>query len=391
MGAPGCLTLEARDIILKADRVLATGRIAAAIPRAVEVVALTSLPEFLRREEGEAAVIVTGDPGFYSAAAYLRRELPGAEYSYYPGISSLQYFAAKLGRGYEGVCILSLHGRNVPFLGAVSYHPEVFMLTGGRQKAGDVLKELVRCGLGWLPVYAGENLSSDAERICSGTAETLAAIEFSDLTVLWIENPEWVSPEMMLSDSDYIHGDVPMTKEEIRWISTALLKITEKDLVWDIGAGTGSVSMEMARKAASGLVYAVEEKKKALELIEKNRIHTGCYNVVSVLGHAPEILQGLPRPDAVFVGGSSGRLDSILQEVHRANPKAKIVVNAITLETLEEARRVFEEYGWGCEIRQVGVQRSQRLGHYTMLKPQNPVYIIEKTEVCHGVDQANGY
>ena len=149
------------------------------------------------------------------------------------------------------------------------------------------------------------------------------------------------------------------------------------DTVWDVGAGTGAVTFELARKAMDGAVFAVERNTEAIELIAQNRQKLGGFNVHIVQGHAPEVLADLPKPNCVFVGGSGGNIREIIEIALMKNPKARIAVNAIALETLQETQRLFAEFGLQqVEITQLSAARGKSIGCYTMMTANNPVFIL---------------
>jgi precorrin-6Y C5,15-methyltransferase (decarboxylating) len=259
----------------------------------------------------------------------------------------------------------------------VAYNKKVFALTGGANSVQDVCRTLCRYGLGDVNVSVGERLSYSDERITSGKAVELQDMCFNELSVMYIENSSVVNPHTPLYDSDFIRGDIPMTKEEIRWLSISKLGISPQDIVYDIGAGTGSVSVEMARKAFDGFVYAIETKEEACDLIRKNITRHSAFNIEVIHGQAPDALEGLPAPGKAFIGGSSGNMDGILEKLIFLNPDIKIVVNAITLQTLNQAIAGFEKYGLTCtDIICVNIARSKKTGVYDMMMAQNPVFII---------------
>lgn len=322
-------------------------------------------------------ILVSGDTGFFSIAGTLTQKLSAScDIEVICGISSLQYFSSKLGISYENMKVVSLHGRENSILGAVSYNFRVFVLTGGATKAHDVCRSLADNNLGELMVTAGENLSMPSERIIKGSAKELSAYTFEDLTVLLIENTNYVNSYLPLYDEDFIRGEVPMTKEEVRAVTLAKLAVEPGDIVYDIGAGTGSVAIEMARCAFDGLVYAIERKADAIELIKENHKKLGAYNVIVVPGEAPEKLSGLPTPDKAFIGGSRGNMKEIVSLLLEKNPNIRLAANAITLETLNEAVTTFESHGLKTDIVCINVAASNKVGGYHMMNASNPVYII---------------
>ena len=378
MGTPDTLTGEARRALDTVDMVLATARLAALHSRATVCAFGELATRAVQAEGGTVAVLVSGDVGFFSAAAQLCTQLaPHGEVRLVCGMSSLQYFCAKLGVPYDDVCVRSLHGRVGSILGAVSYHKKVFVLTGGAQNAQTVCRALADAGLGGLAVHLGENLGMETEHIEHGTAAKLATQPCGNLAVLLIENPHAVNAAEPLRDAMFTRAKVPMTKEEVRWTACGRLSVQPGDTVWDVGAGTGAMTLELARRACDGLVYAVECKPDALDLLAENRCKLGGYNVQIVEGRAPEVLEALPVPDCVFVGGSGGELRRILALAKVKNTAVRVVVTAIALETLEEARRALVELGFtNVEVSQLAASRGKAVGSYTMMTALNPVFIL---------------
>ncbi len=189
-------------------------------------------------------------------------------------------------------------------------------------------QELVERGLGDVQLSVGERLSYSDERIVTGTAAELAGETFADLSVLLAENPDPVVRPWNgsgLPDGAFLRGDVPMTKEEVRSLALSKLRLEEHHVVWDVGAGTGSVSVECALSCPAGRVYAVEKKDAALALLAENKARFHAVNLEIVAGTAPEALTNLPAPDRVFLGGTSGSLEEILQVVFHKNPAARVV------------------------------------------------------------------
>ncbi len=322
-------------------------------------------------------VLVSGDTGFFSITKIFLNSLSSyREVNVICGISSLQYFCSKIGISYENLKTVSLHGRDDTILGAVSYNQKVFVLTGGNNKANQICRRLVDNGLGFVTVTVGENLSMPNENIMKGSPEELSKYFFEDLTVMLIENKNFVRHYLPLKDEDFIRGAVPMTKEEVRCVTLSKLAVEPCDVIYDIGAGTGSVAIEMARKANEGCVYAIEQNEEGIDLINKNRERLGGYNVSVIHGEAPDALEILPKPDKAFLGGSSGKVGKIVDLLIDKNPKIRLVVNAITLETLNEAVSVFEKHGLRTDVVCLNVANSKKVGGYHLMNANNPVYII---------------
>ncbi len=381
-GAEDFLTQRALKLIKSCDVVLSTsGRLSALLAGVREDIKEYAVSEIagkiLAAKGLNIGLLVSGDTGFFSITGRLAQKLEGAmDIEIVCGISSLQYFCARTGTGYENIKIVSLHGRENNILGAVAYNPVVFALTGGTSKAHTICRELAESGLPEIKATVGEKLSMPDERIVRGTVRELSQYIFDDLAVLLLENPGCANPYLPLRDRDFERGEVPMTKEEIRAVTLSKLAIMPSDTVYDIGAGTGSVAIEMARKAFEGCVYAIERKEEAIELIRKNREKLGAYNVTVVSGTAPNALEGLPRPDKAFIGGSSGNMGEIVGRLLEMNPQVHIAANAITIESLNEAVASFEENGLDTDIVCINSAVAKKAGRYHMMNANNPVYIV---------------
>ena len=179
-----------------------------------------------------------------------------------------------------------------------------------------------------------------------------------------------------MRDEWFIRGEIPMTKSEVRAVSVSKLELYRDNIVYDIGAGTGSVSVEAALKVPEGHVYAFEQKEEGCALIRANAEKAGVKNLTVVPGKAPESLYGYPAPDRVFLGGSSGNMEEILDLVTELNPAVQLVINVIALESLSQAMEWFRKKGWEPEVVCMQVSRAAKRGPYHMMQAQNPIYVL---------------
>ena len=348
--------------------------------------------EFLKSAEWSRAVfLVSGDTGFYSAATGALRafEEQGWEVELVPGISCLSWFAARLGRSYQDLAVLSCHGRDTDPAVWVREHAASFLLLGGKTGVRELCQGLIASGLSGCSLWVGENLSYEEERIVSGTPEQILGADgerpFGSLCCAVVENPEAVSERKIVSfglaDSEFLRGKVPMTKSEVRALSLSKLRLAPGAVCYDVGSGTGSVAVEMGlflKSCGGGQVYAVERKREALELTEANaRKFLGSWEGFHLVeGAAPGALVSLPAPTHVFIGGSGGRLEEILEAVLQKNPGARIAVNALTLETLTELLACHKRFRFETwEVVQIAVSVFHEVGSYHMPQAANPVYI----------------
>lgn len=335
-------------------------------------------------QEKKISVLFSGDLGFYSGAKRLLGRLSGCQVESLPGVSSLSYFCAKLQIPWEDAFLVSAHGRECRPLAAVLNHEKTFFLTGGGWTPAAICGELCRAGLSGLKVAVGERLSYPEERITELTAAEAALEPFDPLSVLLVLNPSPLKREAVthgLDDGEFLRSQeppvIPMTKSEVRSVSLSKLKLEEDSVVYDIGAGTGSVAVEAALQCRCGRVFAIERNKRAAALLNKNKEKFGVSHLQIVEGVAPEALQGLPAPDRAFIGGTGGKLEAILKRLLCANPSVHVVLNAIALESLSEAVTAFQKLGFqNVDIVQVSVAKSRKVEEYQMMIGQNPVYVI---------------
>lgn len=364
------LTQAAKEKINNADIIIGAKRVAEPFSDGKKVYYeydAEKIAAILKSEQYKnAAVLFSGDVSFYSGAKKLMEIFPDAEV--FAGISSVSYFCAKIKQGYDDMNIVSLHGRKCNIVSEVRRNKKTFALLGENP-----CETLRKYGLGTVKIWIGENLSYDNEKIYAGTAEDFCNTELSTHSVIVIEN-ENADNRMRdgISDDEFIQGGAPMTKASVRAVTMSKLQINPTDICYDIGAGTGSVSVEMALAAYRGTVYAIEKKTDAADLIKQNALKFKTDNIEVIEGSAPEVLGELPKPDKVFIGGSSGTLKQTMEKCDCNH----VVVNAITLETLEGTLKAFEELGYDYEAVQISASYTKKVASHNMMTAQNPVFII---------------
>lgn len=403
-GNPDLLSRAALDAIDIADVVIGAHRALAGIDVPPDVVrcelvktadivaALTDAASWQR-----AVVVMTGDVGLFSGARRLVEALSGnaqVDVRVIPGISSASYLAARLARPWQDWRFASAHGMACDIVAEAERAGELFLVTSGGEDPSRLSGELVQAGFGDARVTVAERLSYPDERITCATASEIAGQTFDDLNVMLIDfaggagSPagssasraaisRWPYASSGIPDELFIRGDVPMTKQEVRAVALAKLRLTATDTVWDVGAGTGSVSIEAALVARAGSVWAVERNATGVRLIRENADAFGCGNVHAVPGVAPEALAKLPVPDAVFVGGSAGELPSIVEAALEKNSQVRLCVPCVTVETLTEACALLSGSRFkGFEACQVSAARAEAVGSHHLMKAQNPVFLV---------------
>ena len=378
------ITEECRRVLENASCIIGAKRLLKSLPDTYtnNRAAATRPGEILQIlcAQGENCVVLySGDAGFYSGARSLIPLLEQHQISYtvLPGISSVQLLSAALGKPWQNWLLLSAHGVQCNPVGAVMQGKPVFFLTGGELGPAELCQKLVQAGLDTLPVIVGENLSCPQQRIRHGTAGEFSKLHFDTLSVLLADPARNVTHRTPgFPDSLFTRGEVPMTKQEVRAAALAKLAPHPGDILWDVGAGTGSVSVELALAASWGITYAIECSEKACELIQKNREKLGAWNLRLIKGTAPEALEGLERPDAVFIGGTKGCMEKVVGLVLERNPKARLCISAICLETLYAAVKALQKRGIEPEVTQVGISRCKAVGELHLLMANNPVFLI---------------
>lgn len=384
-GQPENLTLQGLAALRQADLILGARRLLAVLPAGcTENRAAAYRPdevaELLQTSGAENAVLVySGDTGFYSGASSMMEKLEalGVRARVLPGLSSIQLLAAALGRPWQGWNLVSAHGRTCDPVAECMQGRPTFFLTGGSEDPATLCAQLAAEGFGDVQGVVGQCLGTPEEKIFRGSVKELAAGRFNSLSVLLVEAVEGLPRRAPgLPDEAFERGDVPMTKQEVRAAVLAKLAVRPGDILWDVGAGTGSVSVELALAAPRGRVYAVECRPEGCALIKANREKFRTRNLVLVEGLAPAALSDLPAPDAVFIGGSKGSLAAIVDAALDKNPDARICVSAIALETLSAAVAALTAKGRTVQVSQIAVSRAKAVGGLHLMMAQNPIYLI---------------
>lgn len=383
MSGRDTLTEYAKKVIESADILIGAERILKCFEYLKKPVLSTynssEISKFLHTENFKtAAVLMSGDCGFFSGSTKLLPEISDMDYEVVCGISSAVYFCSKIGISWQDMKFISLHGTESNIVRHASENKKTFFLLGGKITAAQVCRRLCEYAMNDAEVYIGESLGYENENILHGTAEDFIKTETALLSVMTVINTKFETVKRSgITDSEFIKGNVPMTKSEVRSIVLSKLGISDNSVCWDIGSGTGSVSVEMALQCSSGKVYAVERNPEAVILTDKNKHIFKCDNIEIISGNAMDTLEKLPVPDRVFIGGSGGECQQIIRTVFEKNRRALIVVTAVSLETLNTVMDCFRKCGVDTEIVQAAVTRTNVIGGYTMLSAENPIFIIK--------------
>lgn len=391
-GNSGTLTMQAHDACAQAELLIGAPRILESLSEFGKPGKAAIAPEdiltIIESTDAERIVVaMSGDVGFYSGTKKLLPLLEPFHPIILPGISSIMYFCSRLQISWEDSLLCSVHGRSCNYIAKMRRSAKTLSLVGGKDGVHKLLSELVEYGLSHVTVSVGENLSYENERITTGHPAELLEQTFTSLAVVYVCNPAPVHRGTGWPDDAFLRAEVPMTKSEVRAVTLSKLGLQPNSVCYDIGAGTGSVSLEMATAAEDGQVYAIECNPDACELIERNKRHLGVTNVEVVPGMAPDAITELPAPTHTFLGGTKGNLREILHVVLQKNPRVRIVINTVTAESFAETVSALKAAPvHGLEIVQLSVSRGRKVGGYHLMTAQNPVYLISCTG---GTDNEN--
>jgi len=390
MGNDKNLTVQAKELICYSQLVFGAARIIENIEASVSYpyyLAKDIIPVIESEKPEEIAVLFSGDTGFFSGAdkfsksmsAWAEENKVEIEISVVPGISSVSYFASKIRKPYSESNLLSVHGRNSEeeikeIVKRISRSKSSYLLVSGGQDVNEIYNRLSDLQVNF-SLLVGSRLSYSDENIF---AYDKALLEDKGLYVCYIEveNPASELLIPYIRDEEFDRNDTPMTKEVIRHESVRRLNLKSGDVVYDIGSGTGSVSLEIARLSDSLKVFSVEMKESAIEIQKQNVEKLMAGNITVIEGKAPEALKDLPKPQAVFIGGSSGKLSEILDVLSSKSDRVRVVINAISLETMAEISNLSkDERVHNLEIDTLAISRSKSVGNYNLMQGQNPVTI----------------
>lgn len=332
--------------------------------------------ELNKNRDKNIAIVASGDPLYFGITEYIKNNYE-SEVEVITGISSFQYFMERLNKSWQGAYLGSLHGREEDFIKRVKENKLSIWLTDSKNSPRDLAERLIKEGLN-PKMYVGENLSYGNERIECGDASYIKEREFSSLCVMAIENEEIfkeVDRISFISDEEFIRGNCPMTKEEIRILSIAKMNLSQNSRVLDVGAGTGSISIQAAKICSYGEIVALEKDKDALEVIYKNIEKFKAHNVRVIEGEALTATVE-EKFDSIFIGGSGGNLEDLIKKYcSMLTEDGKIVLNFITINNLYVAMNTLMELGYKVKCAQVSVSKTR--GQTYMLMGNNPIFIVE--------------
>lgn len=377
LGNPDTMTIEAYKHIQRAELVIGARRMVESADTAGKDICYEYNAEKIKSvidkcSHNRIAVLFSGDVCIHSGAIALSKILADYDTRVIQGISSVTYLASRLGIGWAGAKVLSLHGVEGDIVKTVSENKSVFVLTSGN--VSEICQRLCEGGFDNVHICVGERLSYNDERILAGYPKDFEGMSFDSVTIMYVENLHYGKTlKIGIDDDEFIRGRIPMTKSEVRTLILSEMGIKESSVIYDIGAGTGSVSIECAKFAKK--VYAIEAQDEAVDLIIKNREKFNASNIDIIKGYAKDVLYDLPKGDIAFIGGSKGQLEDIVKILYKKGTH-KIVMTAIAIESVANMISIAKEYNMSYNVKQVAVSRGKKVSDITMMMGENPIYIV---------------
>lgn len=410
------LDKKARAVVLASDVVLANGRLLDVFKGYDEygsvkdaVLVHGTVYEMLdyigeHYQTTKLALLAAGDPMFFGIGRLVIERFGRDAVEIYPDLSSVQVAFARTRETSNNALLISLHGgpdpekrrrleyemSEVPEL--LERHEKIAVLTdkvNSPEKIAETILErsAVSGDISAVKIYVCEKLGYDNEKITEGSPEEIAEKSFEHPNIVIIkrmeaqkrgsaEEKEPADPVFGLKEEEIGHSKGLITKDEVRAVTIHKLRLPKQGVFWDIGAGSGSVSIEAARLCPGLKVVSIEKNGEQISHINENKITFNIANLESVQGEAPDVLEGLPAPDRVFIGGSAGRLDVIVELVAGKMKKGIIVINAATIETLNEALQSLERNDFRPQVSEVSVSRSRMMKDRRHMSALNPIFIV---------------
>ncbi len=385
----GSLLPEARRLLNRAEIVFGGRRLIRMFPSlSGEKITiknnLAEVADLIERNLGRKRMVVlaSGEPNFYGIAGYLTAKLGKSVIDIIPNVSAMQLAFARIKESWEDAVFVSVHSRPIAeIVGVVGLNAKIGIFTDNKHTPAAIARVLLEHGVDGYWAYVCQDLGSKEEKVVKTDLRGLVKMKFSPLNVLiLLREKSKPRPQRIMGipeENFHRRREGLITKQEVRSISLAKLALTENSIVWDIGAGSGAVSIEASFLVRKGHIYAIEKNEKDVAIIRKNIRKFNASNVEVVKTFAPDGLNSLPDPTAVFIGGSGGRVKEILDLVNRRlKPGGRIVMNIVALENLSAAVDALKARGFVPDITLVNIARSTGVMELTRFETLNPVFVV---------------
>jgi len=403
------LTPEHLDMLRQADVVIGGSRVlelfSVELKSGAETFDLTGhlkdVPtriELALDKQQSVVVLATGDPLCHGIANYLKKKIGLSKLNIVPNVSALQLACARVGVSWQDAYICSVHSKDAgewedhpskehglyPLFKACVQHRKIITFTSPENNPARIARMLVAENMADdFEMVVAENLLQAGERIIADVpVSELAGQDFADLNMVILERKSPITKPTLfgLEDASFNQRKPEkglITKREVRAVSLAHMQLKANSIVWDIGAGSGSVGLEAARLCPNGWVYAIEKNEGDFEIAKSNQVQMGIHHYTLVNAKAPQCLEAWPNPDAVFVGGSGGELAELIKLItSRLNEGGHLVMNFVTLENLTAAVETLKAMDVSWSITQMQVSRSKPILHMHRMAAENPVWIV---------------
>ena len=385
------LSAEQIDRILAADLLIASNRHLAEFPEfSGDTLAITSnIKEVAatcaeRGPQAKVVVLGSGDPNFFGIGRYLLAKLGADTVRVEPAASSMQQAFALAGLAWHDAVFGSCHGKPIePLVELVRFNGKVGLFTDPTHTPQQIARHLLDAGLPDLTAHICGNLGlKDESHTVGRLSDIVQHTDAPDLNVMILlhDAPPARPLRLGLPEEAFVHRKPKIgliTRKEVRAVAISKLSLTDRSVVWDIGAGSGSVAVECAMIAHRGQVFAMEKNEEDVANVRANIAGFGTANLTAVHTKAPDGLENLPDPDAVFIGGSGKRMTDLLEIcLSRLTPGGMLVITLATIENLATAYGFFRERHIPVEVTQMQVSRGKPILDMTRLEANNPITIL---------------
>lgn len=343
---------------------------------------LPVLLDLLKTTDKRVTILASGDPTFFGVSRFLLRNLPKERIEIFTNVTSMQYAFSRIKEPWDDAIFVSVHGRGMhAAVDKIVAAEKACVLTDKVNSPAAIARELIGRGAEGYEAWLCEDLGMATEKFTRTDVRGLLELTPSDLNILILiktYEPNLVQyPLIGVSDDEFQTSKNLITKQEVRAVTLAKLQLQDDLVMWDIGAGSCSVSIEASNLMPNGRLFAVEKNPQCIGFINENLKKFCARNIKLIEAHAPDGLEDLPDPDRVFIGGAGGKLDEIIAIIsQRLKPDGVVVINAVTLDTLTRAVEFLEDHGFTVEAVCVNIARTRPLTEYKMFEAQNPVYVI---------------
>ena len=377
-------TIEAADILVGGKRLIDHFGHLACQRRTIDK-DLKGLGDFLQEKMPDHTIVVltSGDPLFFGIGAFLVCRLGAEQVHIMPNVSAVDAGFARLGEPWQEVRVVSLHGRNHTgeLLRRLAGGDTVAVYTDPTHGPAWLADILLENAFADVNMCVLERLGMQDEKITRIMPAEARAMTFSDLNLVVLK-PDPVrqtTPALFpgMPDHRFAHEKGMITKAEVRAVSLSRLRLFDRAIFWDLGAGSGSVSIEAGQLVTRGEIYTVEQKAERIRHIHTNRLRFGIGNMQVIHARLPDGIADLPDPDRVFIGGGGKTLaDLIRMAANRLKPAGIIVINTVLIDNLAAATHILEDLDFDMDMVQIQVSRATAMPFSHRLQAANPVWII---------------